>query len=982
MRDPLIGSRINRYEIREAIRRSDLIGVYRAYDTKLERDVLLKTILHSADYSQEARDFFLAEVRTLGKLTHDNIVKVLDFGSENGNLYLISEYVSGNTLSDLMSNPIPWNDAINILLPIADALIYAHSRGVIHRDLRPDNILIDADKQPILSDFSLVRIIEDEETRDMTGTNLGLGSAGYISPEQGQGLSVDFRSDIYSLGVIFYEMVTGKRLFYAASSMEVVLQHIMTNPPRPRKIVSDLPRSVEAIILKALSKDPDKRYQSTEEFSIALKAIAHTSTGTGRRISRQAGRMIAAFGAAGALVLLGLALTFSDSLIPEPAEGIPSEQSSVTPTITPGMTSTPSAKTFTPEPAASGPAMSTPDAFSSVYDLPPLPVVQDAQLPVADEAISLRNVQDIRELARWGKPEITEFAFINDDRTLLAATSAGLYYLDPKDVSARYLIDGEGILTALSVSEDEKWVATGDSSGSVRIWDTINGRMLYQLKGNARITALTFSPDRSQLVFSDADNNIHLWNPAMGKEDLFPKRHGRGIHSLIFSSSGDLIYSGSYDFQILIWGLDGKTSGKLTTNKMLNDIALSSDNRYLVAAMNDSTIGAWDLAANGKAKEISLPSLATDFTSIAFLPNDDNFITGSKDGYVRFWSLSGGPPLWETLSTQETGTVRGTNQVRTLAISDSGLQFAVMLENGMVDIWNTATRQIDASRDWHSAPIEGMAISPDDEFLAYQLGDRFVEVMSIKNSDQLTRISGTIPRGNPISSENKMVVVQSLQPDLLGMYSLPITPGQQPMPLYEYPVNGLVNFSPDSTIVAAFSNKNLNYWSTSSGLELRPGMFKNVERCQAIYRADDTFVVVGSENGVLFSDANLPYFCRIPRNPRSISEAFLPDGSIIVQSLSNQLVEVWNLQNGDQKVQTKTQAAGDVQAVAISSDGKLLAVASESGVLEVYDLKSMQLLKILQLRTGSINQVLFSKSGEYIITGSSDGTLRFFGLHR
>ena len=273
MEDVKTGSHINRYEILESIHRSELIGIYKAYDTKLERNVLLKTILHSVDYSEEAIEFFLSESRSLAKLSHPNIAKVLDFGQADGNLFLVSEYVPGKPLSELMTHPMPWQEAVEILLPLTEALAYAHSKGVIHRDLKPDNIIINAENQPILSDFSLMRIIEEEETRDMTGTNVGLGSPEYISPEQGKGLTVDFRSDIYSLGVVFFEMVTGKKLFYASNSMEIVIQHVMSDPPKPRSIIPSLPRTIEEIILNALSKDREKRYQTMEDFAAALHAV-------------------------------------------------------------------------------------------------------------------------------------------------------------------------------------------------------------------------------------------------------------------------------------------------------------------------------------------------------------------------------------------------------------------------------------------------------------------------------------------------------------------------------------------------------------------------------------------------------------------------------------------------------------------------------------------------------------------------------------
>jgi eukaryotic-like serine/threonine-protein kinase len=971
MRDTLIGSRINRYEIRESVHKSDLIGIYKAYDTKLERYVLVKTILHSTDYSQEAIDFFLAESRSLAKLAHPNIAKVLDFGYEDGSLYLISEYVPGKTLSELMTGPIPWQTAINILLPLTDALIYAHARGILHRDLKPDNILINSDGQPILSDFSLMRIIEEEETRDMTGTNVGLGSPGYVSPEQVQGLAVDFRSDIYSLGVVFFEMVTGKKLFYATSSMEIVMQHIMATPPKPRSLIPDLPRAVEAIILSALSKDREKRFQSVEAFSNALKAVVEATNRAKTPASPRSRNIVVGSIASVILILAILGVSFRKQLGLQPA-------SSPTPTLaTTALPSpTPTAKAIVKTPTIASPTTPVIDEPSS----PSIPALPGMKLPMSRAVINADSVSQIVELARWGNPNINQLAFLRNEQVLLGVTSAGIYYFDPQDLSAKRFFDGQGLLSKFTISKDGEWLATADQQGTLRVWNISNGEEINQLKGQAKtITALDFSPDKSKLVFSDSDKSIHLWNLKQNEHYTFEKRHTLAINKVLFLGDNDTVISGSDDFQIMFWDVpSGKLKSQLAAAKKINDMALSSDNQYLALALNDATLQIWDLSKKQVLNKIADRKVLAPFTFITFLPSDNNLLTASTDGYVRIWSIFGSEYIWESTSANQANSPTAFNPIKTVAVAPSGSKFVVGYESGLIDVWDLTTKKKDLSKDLGSQSINRMVISPNDQVLAFQKGNSFVELMSVQDSTQNTVLTGTIPRGNPISPDNQTI---SLQVGELKLYSLSTTTPQPIFTLYDFPANGLINYSPDSKLLTAFSGGLLNYWSTSSGQQLTPSLKKIQGRCVTLYRQDDSFILAATDNGVIFADANLPQFCKIMRGPRTTSEEFLSDGSIIALALENQLIEVWDVHKSDQKIQLKTQVLGDVLDIAISSDRTLLAAASASGNIEIYNLETLELLKTLNLQTGPVHQVLFSHDQKYLIAGLADGTIRFFGLY-
>ena len=187
--------------------------------------------------------------------------------------YLIMPYISGGTLKQLMGTPMPWHKAIELLLPISRALDYIHSKKILHRDLKPSNILLSQSGEPILTDFGISMVLNLGNSEEFMVAGSVMGTPEYMAPEQFTGKTVDFRADMYALGLILYEMITGRKPFTADTPMAVFIKQVSDPLPRPQQFVPDLPEKVEKVLLKVLAKDPDDRYSNMKAFASAMQGI-------------------------------------------------------------------------------------------------------------------------------------------------------------------------------------------------------------------------------------------------------------------------------------------------------------------------------------------------------------------------------------------------------------------------------------------------------------------------------------------------------------------------------------------------------------------------------------------------------------------------------------------------------------------------------------------------------------------------------------
>ncbi|HUN09015.1 MAG TPA: protein kinase [Aggregatilineales bacterium] len=280
MTDALIGKYINGYEILDVVGRGGMATVYRAQQLSMNRVVALKLLPEQFAKDDTYIQRFEQEVEIVSRLEHRNIVPVYDYGQYSGRPYIVMRYMNSGSVDELLrSGPLELDQIVHIYEQIAPALDYAHTRKVLHRDLKPGNVLLDDDGGAYLTDFGIARVLGDQVGPGITTQGV-VGTPSYMSPEQAQGQQLDNRSDIYALGVMLFELATGKRPFESDTPYSIAVMQVTTQPPSPRSINPDLSMAVEEVILKSLRKKREERYPHAIGLAEALKRAANLPSGS------------------------------------------------------------------------------------------------------------------------------------------------------------------------------------------------------------------------------------------------------------------------------------------------------------------------------------------------------------------------------------------------------------------------------------------------------------------------------------------------------------------------------------------------------------------------------------------------------------------------------------------------------------------------------------------------------------------------------
>lgn len=692
MDESMIGKEIGRYRIVDELGKGGMSVVYRAVDTLLERNVAMKMILPNQP-SEKYKKRFQREAKILAQLSHPAIVKILDYGEFEGKSYIVMEYMAGGTLNACMGKPIPWQDAINIILPIAQALQHAHHHKAIHRDVKPSNILINEAGQPMLSDFGIVKLIATDESQSLTGTGSQVGTPHYMAPEQIRGQEIDPRTDIYALGTILYEMVTGKKPYTGNTPIEISLKHLNDPVPRPRQSLRDIPPQVENVIMKAMAKKPDDRFRDMGSFIAAMQKIIQKQGGSPTRPvvpvsartdtkeneeARKKRPKARVYGVGlGALVFVVLAgaLVYWQVLLP--AERI--EEATQVASLAPQTVEATDIPTATLQPATPTPEPTKTPTPKPTRTAESKNIVPTTTEPVSGNTIHRSNLSRVLEINRISMVSVLQLALSPDGKYLINAGPKMIRIYDPKTVKEIGLInlendipkeivvtpDSQELLVmindtirryslvnrtklneytiprgaiSMAIAPNGEILGLGMLDSKTILLNASDGSVIRTLKSNYGGWSIAFSPD-SAYVASGTSQGVLLWETSSGTWSPIDSRQDRLINSLVFSKTGNLLAGGS-EGEIYIWSVaSGEELIRIKGNfRKVNYLDFSPDGMLLVGGCDDNSVRIWDSSTGNEL--VHLPGHKSPVVSSLFSPHGEYIVSGATDEMViRIWGV-------------------------------------------------------------------------------------------------------------------------------------------------------------------------------------------------------------------------------------------------------------------------------------------------------------------------------------------------------